>query len=98
MTAVTEQKLSAAVFYFLLICYTNNIRDGEPVPYIQKERRITVDSRQRKPNRISEYDYGQNGAYFVTVCAQDRRKILSDIVGGGFPVSWEAKRLPYIQK
>ena len=41
---------------------------------------------QRKPNRIAEYDYNQNGAYFVTVCTQDRRKILSQIVGDGSPV------------
>ena len=37
---------------------------------------------QRKPNRIEGYDYSQNGAYFVTVCTQDRKRILSDIVGG----------------
>ena len=41
---------------------------------------------QRKPNRIAEYDYNQNGAYFVTVCTQDRLKILSTIVGDGSPV------------
>lgn len=41
---------------------------------------------QRKPNRIAEYDYNQNGAYFVTVCTQDRKKILSQIVGDGSPV------------
>ncbi|MBR0446439.1 MAG: transposase [Oscillospiraceae bacterium] len=36
---------------------------------------------ERKPNRIPEYDYGTNGAYFVTICTQDRKKILSNIVG-----------------
>ena len=41
---------------------------------------------QRKPNRIPEYDYSQNGAYFVTLCTQDRCKCLSTIVGDGFPV------------
>lgn len=40
----------------------------------------------RKPNRLSDYDYNQNGAYFVTVCTQDRKKILSQIVGDGSPV------------
>lgn len=40
----------------------------------------------RKPNRLREYDYSTNGAYFVTICTQDRKKILSDIVGDGFPV------------
>ncbi len=37
----------------------------------------------RKHNRYPEYDYSQNGAYFITICTQDRNKILSDIVGGG---------------
>ena len=35
----------------------------------------------RKPNRLCEYDYSTNGAYFITICTQDRRKILSSIVG-----------------
>ena len=37
---------------------------------------------QRKQNRLSDYDYNQNGAYFVTICTQDRKN-LSTIVGGG---------------
>lgn len=41
---------------------------------------------QRKPNRIKDYDYSQNGAYFITICTQGRRRVLSDIVGDGFPV------------
>ena len=36
---------------------------------------------KRKPNRLPKYDYSQNGAYFITICTQDRKKILSDIVG-----------------
>ena len=28
-----------------------------------------------------DYDYGQNGAYFVTICTQERKRLLSDIVG-----------------
>ena len=41
---------------------------------------------ERRSNRIPEYDYSKNGAYFVTICTQDRKKILSSIVGDGFPV------------
>ena len=42
---------------------------------------------RRKSNRIEDYDYSQKGAYFVTICTQDRKKILSQIrVGDGFPV------------
>ena len=36
---------------------------------------------ERKRNRLTDYDYSANGAYFVTICTQDRKKILSDIVG-----------------
>ena len=35
----------------------------------------------RKSNRIPEYDYSANGAYFVTICTKDRKKILSQVVG-----------------
>ena len=38
---------------------------------------------QRKPNRLPDNDYNQNGAYFVTICTQDRKPILGRIVGGG---------------
>ena len=34
----------------------------------------------RKPTRLTEYDYSTPGAYFVTVCTQDRKCILSDII------------------
>ena len=36
---------------------------------------------QRKKIRAGEYDYSQCGAYFVTICTQNRRPILSNIVG-----------------
>jgi len=45
-----------------------------------------MEVQQRKPNRLSNYDYNQNGAYFVTICTRDRKPILSAIVGDGFPV------------
>lgn len=55
---------------------------------------------QRKPNRLNEYDYSQNGAYFVTICTQDRKPILSQIVGDGFPVPKAAGKIAeeYIRK
>ena len=40
-----------------------------------------MELKQRKPNRIPEYDYSQNGAYFITICTKDRQPILSSIVG-----------------
>lgn len=35
----------------------------------------------RKPNRLKNYDYSSQGAYFITICTKDRRCILSTIVG-----------------
>ena len=35
----------------------------------------------RKPTRLKEYDYSQNGAYFITICTHNRKCILSNIVG-----------------
>ena len=43
-----------------------------------------MDLHVRKHPRLKEYDYSQNGAYFVTVCTKDRACILSRIVGRGF--------------
>ena len=35
----------------------------------------------RKPNRLKDYDYSTDGAYFITLCTQNRRALLSNIVG-----------------
>ena len=35
----------------------------------------------RKQNRLKEYDYSQNGYYFITICTVNKQKILCDIVG-----------------
>ncbi|WHP07352.1 MULTISPECIES: transposase [Acinetobacter] len=36
-------------------------------------------AKQRKSNRLMGYDYSQNGAYFITVCIQDRQTLLGEI-------------------
>ncbi len=36
---------------------------------------------KRKPTRLKDYDYSQNGAYFITICVKDRKQLLSTIVG-----------------
>ena len=36
---------------------------------------------QRKHPRLDNYDYSSAGAYFVTICTQNRRCVLSRIVG-----------------
>ena len=39
---------------------------------------------QRKHVRLKNYDYSQNGAYFVTICTKERKPLLSSIpVGRG---------------
>ncbi len=34
---------------------------------------------KRKPNRLKDYDYNSNGAYFVTVCTKNKKRILCDV-------------------
>lgn len=41
-----------------------------------------MDLPKRKPTRLKNYDYSQNGYYFITVCTHNKQKILCDIVGG----------------
>lgn len=38
---------------------------------------------KRKPNRLPSFDYSTPGAYFITICVQDRKCVLGSIVGGG---------------
>lgn len=40
---------------------------------------------KRKSTRLKEYDYSTPGYYFVTICTQNRKNILST-VGEGFPL------------
>lgn len=58
----------------------------------------------RKQNRLENYDYSQNGAYFITICTNDRKEILSKIeyektpIGNGyhFPDIFQCVNLPNI--
>ena len=40
-----------------------------------------MDLPYRKHNRLENFDYSKNGAYFITICVKDRKRILCDIVG-----------------
>ena len=40
------------------------------------------DIHHRHSIRLKVYDYSQTGAYFVTICTQDRKYLFGDIVGG----------------
>jgi len=56
-----------------------------------------VNLTKRKDMRLKDYDYSSSGAYFVTICIKDRKRILSDIskpVGGG---AFDAPLIPQIR-
>lgn len=38
---------------------------------------------ERKPTRLREYDYSTPGVYFITICTQNRKKLLSEISDEG---------------
>ena len=38
---------------------------------------------KRKRNRLSDYDYSQNGVYHITICTANHRKILSEVIPVG---------------
>ncbi len=47
---------------------------------------------QRKPTRLKDFDYSTSGAYFITICTEGRKNLLSRVVGGGQPLGCQAKR------
>ncbi len=38
--------------------------------------------RERKSNRLRDYDYSERGYYFVTICTKDRKKVFGDVEEG----------------
>ena len=48
-------------------------------------RVIAMELKERKPNRLGYYDYGQPGSYFVTLCTRNRIPLfeMEPIVGNG---------------
>ena len=43
---------------------------------MEQENRFPI----RKKLRITEHDYSSRGAYFVTICVHDRKRLLSEII------------------
>ena len=41
---------------------------------------------KRKNIRLKDYDYSSNGAYFITICTQNRLHLFGNVVGDEFPV------------
>ena len=44
---------------------------------------IALDLPKRKSIRLHDYNYSQNGAYFITICTKDKQHTLAKIVGQG---------------
>lgn len=42
---------------------------------------------KRKNIRLKDYDYSQNGAYFITICVRDREHIFGDIFNNATSLS-----------
>ena len=51
---------------------------------------------QRKHPRMDHYDYSSNGAYFITICTQNRRCLLSRVVAPSQNL-WENSTVAYTQ-
>ena len=49
----------------------------------------------RKSTRLPDYDYNSSGAYFLTICTENRKCLLSRIVGTGVLDGPEIELLPY---
>lgn len=47
----------------------------------------------RKPQRLKSYDYSRNNAYFLTVCTQNKKHILGNVVGGKMILSEFGKQV-----
>jgi len=50
----------------------------------------------RKSNRLQGYDYNQNGACFVTICAKDRAPLFGKIIVGAASCRPQASRRPQL--
>ena len=50
---------------------------------------------RRKPTRLQGYDYSTPGAYFLTLCTENRRCLLSRIVGTGVLDGPRVELLPH---
>ncbi len=49
----------------------------------------------RKPIRLKNFNYSEQGVYFITICVKDKKCILSQIVGDGVIDVPEIKLLDY---
>ena len=66
--------------FFLFLLFTSQFYDIM-ISVIKMENELP----KRKSPRLKNFDYHAIGAYFITICTQNRRCILSRIVGTGVP-------------
>ncbi len=50
---------------------------------------------KRKPTRLKGFDYSKSGAYFITICTENRQKLLSLVGGDVLDAPKKAELLPY---
>ena len=64
--------------------YTVKYAEGKGVKVVKLFDDVETHKKfpERKPTRLRNFDYSSEGAYFVTICTEQRREILSRIVGG----------------
>ena len=43
-----------------------------------------MELQKRKNIRLKDFDYSENGAYYITICVKDKYELLGNVVGGGF--------------
>ncbi len=68
-----HQQISAERLFALPVCVIMTW-----VMKMDKEKELP----KRKPTRLQAFDYNTTCAYFITICTDKRRQILSRIVGG----------------
>ncbi len=52
------------------------------VPTINKHMTYNPDIQHRRSIRLQDYDYSSRGAYFITICAQNRQCLFGDVTYG----------------
>jgi putative transposase len=50
-----------------------------------------MEFKNRKSNRLKNYDYSQNGMYFVTICTKNREKLFGEVVNGEMMLNYVGK-------
>ena len=66
--------------------FVSERRGRRSLPYAitpPSESEVPMSLPERKLHRLKDWDYSQPGYYFITICTQNRRCLLSTIVGRG---------------